>query len=150
MNKKITDELLEKMLEDKGILNVNEANNDEKLKLVLDHYDSELVHDWQNYDFCFTTTETADGYELYLATEDDRRPDIYSDVYYYDHEWFEKLPDVIIEGRTIHVDEYVIDEYNFINAIDEVYEDFYNDKLEEIEDKLIDEGYVREEETETA
>ena len=81
--RKLTDELIEKKLEDQGILHWEEMDHDKKLKLVLDHYGSEFTHDWQNYGFCFTTTETADGYELYMATADDRSPDFSYDIYYY-------------------------------------------------------------------
>jgi hypothetical protein len=88
--------------------------------------------------------DTADGYELYMATADDRNPDFSYDVYYYDSQWFEKLSDVIIEGNRIQIDEYMMDEYGFKDAIDTTYEEFYNDKLKDIEDELIEQGYERE------
>jgi len=142
--RKLTDELIEKKLEDQGILHFEEMEHERKLQLVLDHYGSEFTHDWQNYGFCFTTTETADGYELYMATADDRSPDFSYDIYYYDSQWFEKLSDVIIEGNRIQIDEYMMDEYGFQDAIDTTYEEFYNDKLKDIEDELIEKGYERE------
>jgi len=142
--KKLTDELIEKKLEDKGILHFEEMEHEKKLELVLDHYESEFTHDWQNYGFVFTTMDTADGYELYMATADDRNPDFSYDVYYYDSQWFEKLSDVIIEGNRIQIDEYMMDEYGFQDAIDTTYEEFYNDKIKDIEDELIEQGYERE------
>ena len=142
--RKLTDELIEKKLEDQGILEMEEMDHDKKLRLVMDHFDSEFTHDWQNYGFCFTTLETADGYELYMATADDRNPDFSYDIYYYDSQWFEKLSDVIIEGNRIQIDEYMLDEYGFQDAIDEAYQEFYNDKLKDIEDELIEQGYERE------
>ena len=142
--RKLTDELIEKKLEDQGILEMEEMDHDKKLRLVMDHFDSEFTHDWQNYGFCFTTLETADGYELYMATADDRNPDFSYDIYYYDSQWFEKLSDVIIEGNKIQIDEYMMDEYGFQDAIDEAYVEFYNDKLKDIEDELIEQGYERE------
>ena len=142
--RKLTDELIESKLEETGILHFEEMDHEKKLQLVLDHYGSEFTHDWQNYGFCFTTTETADGYELYMATADDRSPDFSYDIYYYDSQWFEKLSDVIIEGNRIQVDEYMMEEYGFQDAIDTTYEEFYNDKLKDIEDELIEQGYERE------
>ena len=142
--KKLTDELIEKKLEDQGILHFEEMEHEKKLELVLDHYESEFTHDWQNYGFCFTTMDTADGYELYMATADDRRPDFSYDIYYYDSQWFEKLSDVIIEGNRIQIDEYMMDEYGFQDAIDSTYEEFYNDKIHDIENELIEQGYERE------
>jgi hypothetical protein len=79
-----------------------------------------------------------------MATTDDRHPDLGSDLYYYDSQWFEKLADVIIEGNRIQIDEYMMDEYGFQDAIDATYQEFYNDKLKDIEDELIEEGYERE------
>lgn len=142
--KKLTDELIEKKLEDQGILHFEEMEHEKKLELVLDHYESEFTHDWQNYGFVFTTLDTADGYELYMATADDRQPDFSYDIYYYDSQWFEKLSDVIIEGNRIQIDEYMMDEYGFQDAIDTTYEEFYNDKIKDIEDELIEQGYERE------
>jgi len=142
--RKLTDELIEKKLEDQGILMMEEMDHDKKLRLVMDHFESEFTHDWHNYGFCFTTLETADGYELYMATSDDRNPDFSYDIYYYDSQWFEKLSDVIIEGNRIQIDEYMLDEYGFQDAIDEAYQEFYNDKLKDIEDELIEQGYERE------
>jgi rhamnogalacturonyl hydrolase YesR len=37
-----------------------------------------------------------------------------------------------------------MDEYGFQDAIDATYQEFYNDKLKDIEDELIEEGYERE------
>ncbi len=142
--KKLTDELIEKKLEDQGILMAEEMDHNKKLELVMDHFESEFTHEWSNYGFVFTTLETADGYELFMATDDDRRPDFSSDVYYYDSDWFEKLTNVIIEGNRIQIDEYMMDEYGFQDAIDETYQEFYNDKLKDIEDELIEKGYERE------
>ena len=79
-----------------------------------------------------------------MATADDRNPDFSYDIYYYDSQWFEKLSDVIIEGNRIQVDEYMMEEYGFQDAIDATYCEFYNDKLKEIENELIEEGYERE------
>jgi hypothetical protein len=50
----------------------------------------------------------------------------------------------IIEGNRIQIDEYMMDEYGFQDAIDATYQEFYNDKLKDIEDELIEEGYERE------
>jgi hypothetical protein len=89
----------------------------------------------------FTTISTADGYELYMATENESSPYFDQDVYYYESDWFEKLPDCIRDGYTIHVDEYAMDEYGYEDAIAEVYEDYWTDQKEEVENELIEEGY---------
>ena len=52
----------------------------------------------------------------------------------------------IRDGLTIHVDEHYQDEYGFEDAIVEVYEDYWNDQKEEIENELIEDGYEWKEE----
>ena len=79
-----------------------------------------------------------------MATADDRNPDFSYDIYYYDSQWFEKLSDVIIEGNRIQIDEHMMEDYGFAHAINETYIEFYNDKLKEVEDELIEKGYERE------
>ena len=41
-------------------------------------------------DIMFYTETTADGYEVWIATDDDRHPSINEDVYYYESDWLEK------------------------------------------------------------
>ena len=106
---------------------------------------SDLLDNVRNY-----TETTSDGYEVWIATDDDRNPSINEDVYYYDSDWLEKMPDAMTDGRDIYFDEYDDDaeNYSFQEVIDEVYEEYYNDKKEEVESQLIDEGYEHEDEDE--
>jgi len=146
MSKILTEDLiLEKMFE-KGIKEPYSIDVEEAKDVVLEYYDATITHDWKYANMYFYTSSTADGYELYIATEDDRAPYFDQDVYYYESDWFEKLPDCIRDGYTIHIDEYNMDEYQFEDAIREVYEDYWNDIKEEIENDLIEEGYEWEKE----
>ena len=52
--------------------------------------------------------------------------------------------ELALVGHLDTVSAYDLDEYGFQDAIDTTYEEFYNDKLKEIEDELIEEGYERE------
>ena len=142
MSKKIlTEDLILDKLEEKGIAEPGSIDVPEMQERVLHYYDSEIKHDWGYANMYFTVMSTADGYEVYMATEDEQKPYFEQDVYYYESDWFEKLPDCIRDGMTIHVDEHYMDEYNYQDAITEVYEDYWNDQKEEIENDLIEEGY---------
>ena len=142
MSKKLlTEDIILKKLEEKGIAEPGEIDVPEMQKRVLNYYDSEIKHDWGHANMYFTVMSTADGYEVYMATEDDSKPYFEQDVYYYESDWFEKLPDAIRDGLTIHVDEHYMEEYNYQDAITEVYEDYWNDIKEEVENDLIEEGY---------
>ena len=141
MNKILTEELILKKLEKKGIAEPGNIDVPEMQKIVLEYYDAEIKHDYSYANMYFSVMSTADGYEIYFAGENESSPYFDSDIYYYESDWFEKLPDAIRDGYTIHVDEYYQDEYGYQDAITEVYEDYWNDQKEEVENELIEEGY---------
>jgi TRAP-type C4-dicarboxylate transport system substrate-binding protein len=97
----------------------------------------------------FYTETTADGYEVWIATDNDRNPNVNEDIYYYDNDWLERMPDAMIDGASIYYDQLDDEEYAFQEVIEEVYDDYYNDKKKEIENELIEEGYEYENEEET-
>jgi hypothetical protein len=64
------------------------------------------------------------------------------DVYYYESDWFEKLPEALLNGSTIQIDEYAKeDNYGFQDAVSEAYVEFYEEIWQEIEQELEDQGY---------
>ena len=142
MSKKLlTEDLILDKMEEKGIADPGSIDVSEMQKIVLEYYDAEIKHDWSYANMYFTVMSTADGYELYFAGENESSPYFDNDIYYYESDWFEKLPDAIRDGLHIHVDEYAIDEYGYEDAITEVYEDYWTDQKEEIENELIEDGY---------
>ena len=77
-------------------------------------------------DMQFYTETTADGYEVWVATEDDRSPYIGEDIYYYDNDWLEKMPDAMTNGYNIYYD-IDFDDYSFQDKVEQVYEDYFNE-----------------------
>ena len=147
MSKIITDELIEKMLDKRGF--PEDTTEKSMLCAVQDYYDTELVDEWPSYaDFWVYAESTADGYEVFIATHDPERISINEDVHYYENDLSGRLENEIADGGKIYVDD--LDAYYVSDAVRECY-DYLRDRLaEEITDELIDEGYVSEEETETA
>lgn len=147
MSKFITDELIEKMLDKRGF--PEDATEEIMLCAVQDYYDTELVDQWPNYaDYWVYAESTADGYEVFVATHNPNSISINEDVHYYENDLAGELEDAITNGCKIYVDD--LDAYYVTDAVLQCYE-YLRDRLaEEIEDELIDDGYVREEETETA
>ena len=142
MSKKLlTEDLILKKLEEKGIPEPGSIDIEEMQKIVCEYYDAEIKSDYSYANMYFFTESTADGYEVYIATENERSPYFDQDVYYYDSQWLEKLADCIRDGMTIQLHDMWWDEYGFEDAITEVYEDYWNDQKEEVENELIDEGY---------
>ncbi len=141
-NKNITEELIRKRLEDKGVTMPEETGQTDRLAQIMIVYGCEITNDWQSgCDAFFYTETTADDYEVWIATEDDRRVCINEDVYYYQSQWFEKLADYLRSGAVVYIDEYSQDGYEYEGVIEAVYEEWYMEQYEEIEDELLEEGY---------
>jgi len=115
------------------------------LERTKNHFDFEITNVWgpmfPSYDMMFYTETTADGYEVWVATEDDQRPSINEDIYYYESDWLEKMSDAMTDGLTIYFQELEDENYNFKDVVENVYEKYYNDKKQELIKKLINDGY---------
>ena len=142
MSKTLTEELILKRLKNKGVTVPNETGQTDQLATLMIEYGCSIVNDWQSgCDAFFYTETTADDYEVFVATEDERRVSVNEDVYYYTENWFEKLADYLRDGCTVYVDEYQQDEYGFEEVIEALYEEWYIEQYHEVEDELLDEGY---------
>ena len=148
MSKILTDDLILEKLADNNVYPPEDLDYDRKINVIKDHFDFSISSDWGNPDMMFYTETTADGYEVYIATDDDRKPSVNDDIYYYESDWLEKMADVMTEGRDIYFQDYDDDaeNYEFQEVIDEVYDNYFNDKKQEVENELIDEGYEWEDE----
>lgn len=86
------------------------TNFEDKLKLVLEHFECELTNDyfkiddadWQSY-----SETTADGYEVWVSAFKDAPLSI-SDIYYYEDDRFEDLEYALKNSHLIYVD---VDDY---------------------------------------
>jgi len=143
MKNKITQQAIEQRLEDKGIKDINEIDTDEQLAAVLDHFEAEITHDFMQGQIKFYEETTADGYSVYVATEDVNNVSICDDVFYYESERFSKLEDAVIDGLTIYIDEYEMGDYGLQDQIERLYQRYYRDMIAEVEQDLIEEGYEK-------
>ena len=144
-NKILTDSLLEELLAQDRVTLPEETSYDVQLDKIQGHFDFTITANWPNNpDIMFYTETTADGYEVWIATDDDQRPSVNDDIYYYESDWLEKMEDAMTDGLSIYFQELDDDNYEFKEIVYNVYEEYYNDKKQELEDKLIDDGYERE------
>ena len=141
MSKTLTDELIEQKLAEQGWLDINEIDQEDQKKMVLDYYEVELTDRFDpNNAFYIYSESTRDGYEVWVATESMRDVCIAEDVYYYDSDLHEALADAIKDELSpIYVDDTEADYVDY--AIEELYEHVYDAKLQEIESELEDQGY---------
>ena len=134
-NKYITDELITQRMTDKGW--IEGCDEEHARNQVLAHYECEITDQWQNPDFSVYEESTADGYSVWIATDDDKHINVSEDVYYYENELTDVLYDAISDYSNIYCDN-----YDFIeDAITRHYEDLLCKMEDEIIDELLNEGY---------
>lgn len=141
MSKKlITDELIEQKMISYGFGEVDSHDEEHTRKVVLKHYDAELTDQWQeNCEYYIYEESTADGYTVYITTDDTRNICVNENVHYYESSLSESLQDAIRNGGEIYVDDYFQD---FIDdAIQELYLYLAEKFQEQALDELQDEGY---------
>ena len=143
---KLDEELVRQLLAEDNVTEADDTNPDIMLERIKDHFDFQITDGWEkNSDMMFYTETTSDGYEVWIATDDDRHPSINEDVYYYETDWLEKMEDAMTDGSTIYFQDLDSDNYEFQEVVHNVYQEYYNDKREELIEKLIDDGYEWEE-----
>ena len=145
--KYITDELINERLEAKGFGDKQSENEDVAKQNVLNHYGVELTSDWTNRASYYIYEETtADGYSVYVTTDDTDNISVCEDIHYYDSD----LADVLEERiKWSNGDK----DYPEIIYVDDLYQDFIDGAIEnlfiylserfeeETIDELKDEGY---------
>ena len=141
MNKTLTDELIEQKLAEQGWLDVNEIDQKNQKKMVLEYFDVELTDKYDsNCQYYIYSESTRDGYEVWVASESMGGVCIPEEVYYYDSDLHEALAGAIEDELSpIYLDD---PEADFVDyAIEQVYEYAYDKKLQEVESELEDQGY---------
>jgi len=141
MKNKLTREVILQRLEEKGVKDINELDTDEQLSTVLDHFDAEITHDFMSGQIKFYEETTADGYSVYIATENADNVSICDDVFYYESDKFSKFEDAVLDGLTIYIDDYDMGDYGLQDQIERVYERYYREMQARVEQELIEEGY---------
>ena len=140
MSKILTEDLIDKRLEAHGVK--FDIDHDEALKAIQDHYDFKLTDNWNGEpDYSIYTETTADGYEVWVATNGDgRNICINEDVHYYENDLSDRLAEAMTDyNELIYVDD--LESYYVQDAVTEVYDSYVNDMKQEIENELIEEGY---------
>jgi hypothetical protein len=104
---------------------------------VLAHFECEITDNWKNPDFSIYEESTADGYSVWIATDDDKSINVNEDLYYYENQLTDVLYEAIPDYNNIYCDD-----YNFVeDAITRHYEDLLCRMEDEVVDELLDEGY---------
>ena len=110
-------------------------------KLVLDYLNTSMEHDnFNRGDFKVYSETTADGYEVYVATHDDKNVNIQEDVYYYDSDLTDVIMEQLEDHYSVYIDSYLYDDI----YMDDKLEEYFNENVEDIVD-YIPESFTKEE-----
>ena len=103
--------------------------DERRVELVKEFYDLDISHDVNNFDNVDCTIyneSSADGYDLFVITNNPKHVNICEDVYYYDHDLTERFNEHIRWGdKTFYIEEYLyedcyFEEYMYDNMFDDL------------------------------
>ena len=144
----LTDELILQKLEDKKIKHLNDIDFEDVMEIVQREFNCTFTSDFDKWDKAvhrFYTESTRDGYEVYISNPAHTNVNINESVYYYDSDWYEDLVDVVLDcydNDIIFFDDPDFDtNYTFMGLVEELYEKYWNDEKQIVEDELIELGY---------
>ena len=133
------------------------------IELVKNYYDLDISHnveDFENVDCTIYEESTADGYSVYVVTNNTRSVSVCEEVYYYDHNLADAFEEQVRYGSqcfyidaSIYDDSYFDDKLvsMFIDRVEEIIEELKSDITEEELKSLKEEyGIEDEEEAEVA
>ena len=121
---------------------MQEPSRETMIKVVQEHFNFTIDDNaYLNYDIAAYTESTADGYEVYVVTNDMNSISINEDVYYYENDVAEKLIDQIVSyggsDIVVYADQYLLDDIYFDDALADLFVANIDDILAEAEE----EGY---------
>ena len=109
---------------------------------------SQDLSDWSNVDCRVYNEQTADGYDLWVVTNQQDHPIICEDVYYYDHDVAEAVREQIRYGdTTFYIDDYIYEDCHIEEMLVELFVDHVEDIIEddELDITLEEIEYLKEE-----
>ena len=141
----LTDDIITSALVDDGIMEEPDA------PWLLEYIDTEYggkldtTSDWcdDKWKLKIYSESTADSYEIYFCTHEEK-PYVSQDGYYYeDHsEWSEKAVNELTSGSDVWIAPEIWEdmEYEFNHELEQWWQDIYEDKFNDKKDELLDSG----------
>jgi len=148
----LTDDIIIEKLEQDGFM--QEPDGPWLLEYIAEEYGGKLdnISDYvdDNYTLKVYSESTADSYDIYWCTHDER-PYVSQDGYYYEDyaEWSSQVIDQITSGGDAWVDPNLWDdmEYEFNYELEQWWQDVYDELFDEKKQELLEtEDYYEEEE----
>ena len=147
----LTDDIIIDALNDDGTMQEPDANW--LLEYIESEYggkvDNESSWSDKRHNLKIYSESTADGYDIYWCTYDEK-PYVCQDGYQYeDHSaWSEQAIEALTDGQDVWVEAHIWDdmEYEFNHELEQWWQDIYEDKFNDKKDELLDSGDYYEDE----
>jgi len=118
-------------------LREGEMPEERMIKLVTDHLGLSISHDiadFDNVDCHLYNESSADGYDLWICTNDTRHVSICENVYYYDHDMADAFEQQVRWGdRTFYIDDSIYEDCYLDDKLIELFADNVEDIIEDDE-----------------
>ena len=146
----LTDEIVKEKLEMDGIM--EEPDGPWLLEYINTEYGGKLdtTTDWcdDKWKLKIYSESTADGYDIWWCTYDER-PYVSQDGYYYEDysEWSDQALQELTSGSEVWIEPHVWSdmEYDFNYELEQWWPDVYEEKFSDMRDELLDSGDYYEE-----
>ena len=150
-NTLLTDEIVKEKLEMDGIM--EEPDGPWLLEYINTEYGGKLdtTTDWcdDKWKLKIYSESTADGYDIWWCTYDER-PYVSQDGYYYEDysEWSDQALQELTSGSEVWIEPHVWSdmEYDFNYELEQWWPDVYEEQFSDMRDELLDSGDYYEEE----
>ena len=109
---------------------------------------SQDVSDFDNVDCHIYSESTADGYDVYMCTNNPSQPSICEDVYYYDHDLAEAFKNQIdYNDKTFYICDSIYEDCYFDDTLLELFSEHVEDIIEndELDITLEEINYLKKE-----
>jgi len=121
------------------------------IELIKNHLEISIstdISDFENVDCHIYSESTADGYDVYICTNDTRQPSICEDVYYYDNDLADRFRDQIRWGdKTFYIDDSIYEDCYFDDTLLEAFSEYVEEIIEndELDITLEEINYLKKE-----
>ena len=121
------------------------------IELIKNHLELEIsqnINDFDNVDCMIYNESSADGYDLWVVTNDSRNVSVCEDVHYYANDLANAFEEQVRWGdRTFYIDEYVFEEAYIEDKLIEMFSENVEDIMEndELDITLEEINYLKEE-----
>jgi len=128
-----------------------DMSEDRMIELVKNHLEISIstdISDFENNDCTIYNESTADGYDVFVVTNDTRNVNVCENVYYYDHDIADQFTEQIRYGdTTFYIDEDIHQDCYIEDKLVELFAENVEDIIEndELDITLEEINYLKEE-----